>query len=432
MVARTEGRTSGSSRGCARSCGARHAAPSSPTPPVRRQPELHCTNADVRRCSTASTTACRCCSSTKPASRPDGLPASATMAPFLDESRIDRRARPWPPSTRARPCGPWPRPGPRCGEAVDLAAEARDRAGGRRRAAAVGAGRLARRVGGRRATSSSCWPSRVRRCRSACGATCRCPAGSGRSTSSSRCPCRAAPRAARAGRRGGPPGRGAAHRRCRRLPARRRRGPGARGAHRRRPWAARTSRTALWSLLAPVLLGAGTPGHRRRRRPGAGRDRRPARRGGRARAARRSESFVNPAKVLAADLAEGVPVVLGDGPLNGVAACRAAVDAGPHRPGPGDVGRAARRRRPGGRLLRRALHATPGRSAGMAAGRRRHLRRPLPRRRPAPRLRLLAPPRRRSRRSRRGRLARWPTPSPAPPGTRACGSARHSTARATR
>ena len=33
-----------------------------------------------------------------------------------------------------------------------------------------------------------------------------------------------------------------------------------------------------------------------------------------------SESFVNPAKVLATDLAEGVPVVLGDGPLNGVAA----------------------------------------------------------------------------------------------------------------
>ena len=36
-----------------------------------------------------------------------------------------------------------------------------------------------------------------------------------------------------------------------------------------------------------------------------------------------SESFVNPAKVLAADLAEGVPVVLGVGPLNGVAAARA-------------------------------------------------------------------------------------------------------------
>ena len=37
-----------------------------------------------------------------------------------------------------------------------------------------------------------------------------------------------------------------------------------------------------------------------------------------------SESFVNPAKVLAVDLSETVPVVLGDGPLNGVAASRAA------------------------------------------------------------------------------------------------------------
>ena len=38
----------------------------------------------------------------------------------------------------------------------------------------------------------------------------------------------------------------------------------------------------------------------------------------------RSESFVNPAKVLATELAESIPMVLGDGPLNGVAACRAA------------------------------------------------------------------------------------------------------------
>jgi hypothetical protein len=37
-----------------------------------------------------------------------------------------------------------------------------------------------------------------------------------------------------------------------------------------------------------------------------------------------SEAFVNPAKALACELAEGVPVVLGDGPLTGVAACRAA------------------------------------------------------------------------------------------------------------
>jgi hypothetical protein len=38
----------------------------------------------------------------------------------------------------------------------------------------------------------------------------------------------------------------------------------------------------------------------------------------------RSESFVNPAKLLALQLAETIPVVLGDGPLNGVAAARAA------------------------------------------------------------------------------------------------------------
>src|SRR6185503_20638868 len=38
----------------------------------------------------------------------------------------------------------------------------------------------------------------------------------------------------------------------------------------------------------------------------------------------RSESFVNPAKILAIQLAETIPVVLGDGPLNGVAAARAA------------------------------------------------------------------------------------------------------------
>jgi hypothetical protein len=83
-----------------------------------------------------------------------------------------------------------------------------------------------------------------------------------------------------------------------------------------------TSRTALWSLLAPVLLGAGHLGivDVDARVLTATADRldelaescRPS-----------SESFVNPAKVLAADLAEGVPVVLGDGPLNGVAAARA-------------------------------------------------------------------------------------------------------------
>lgn len=37
-----------------------------------------------------------------------------------------------------------------------------------------------------------------------------------------------------------------------------------------------------------------------------------------------SEAFVNPAKLLAADLAGGLPVILGDGPVAGVAARRAA------------------------------------------------------------------------------------------------------------
>jgi len=84
-----------------------------------------------------------------------------------------------------------------------------------------------------------------------------------------------------------------------------------------------SSRTALWSMLAPVVLAAGHLGlvdvsakvledvaDRLDERADACRP--------------SSESFVNPAKVLAADLAEGVPVVLGDGPLNGVAAMRAA------------------------------------------------------------------------------------------------------------
>ncbi|KRF27179.1 SIS domain-containing protein [Phycicoccus sp. Soil802] len=83
-----------------------------------------------------------------------------------------------------------------------------------------------------------------------------------------------------------------------------------------------TSRTALWTLLAPVLLGAGHLGivdvdarvltQTADRLDEVAETCRPS-----------SESFVNPAKVLAADLAEGVPVVLGDGPLNGVAAARA-------------------------------------------------------------------------------------------------------------
>ncbi|MEO8557266.1 MAG: SIS domain-containing protein, partial [Actinomycetota bacterium] len=84
-----------------------------------------------------------------------------------------------------------------------------------------------------------------------------------------------------------------------------------------------SSRTALWSLLTPVVLAADELGliqagesvlaevadrldsHAEACRP-------------------RSESFVNPAKILAIQLSETIPVVLGDGPLNGVAASRAA------------------------------------------------------------------------------------------------------------
>ncbi|MEO7270068.1 MAG: SIS domain-containing protein [Knoellia sp.] len=84
-----------------------------------------------------------------------------------------------------------------------------------------------------------------------------------------------------------------------------------------------TSRTALWSMLTPVLLAADGLGlvdcseavlervadlldeRAEECRPS-------------------SESFVNPAKILALGLAETVPVVLGDGALTGVAAGRAA------------------------------------------------------------------------------------------------------------
>jgi glucose/mannose-6-phosphate isomerase len=84
-----------------------------------------------------------------------------------------------------------------------------------------------------------------------------------------------------------------------------------------------SSRTALWSMLTPVLVAADTLGLARC--PPEVLERvadlldevaeecRPS-----------SESFVNPAKVLAVGLGETVPVVLGDGPLTGVAASRAA------------------------------------------------------------------------------------------------------------
>lgn len=82
------------------------------------------------------------------------------------------------------------------------------------------------------------------------------------------------------------------------------------------------SRTALWSLLTPVLVAADRLGLVRigaeafeetaRRLASVAEMCRPA-----------SDAFVNPAKSLAVRLSAAVPVVLGDGPLAGVAAQRA-------------------------------------------------------------------------------------------------------------
>ena len=97
----------------------------------------------------------------------------------------------------------------------------------------------------------------------------------------------------------------------------------ARGVHVEVALPTPSSRTALWSLLTPVLLAADALGLVRCPRDVLERvadvldvvaeECRPT-----------SESFVNPAKVLALGLGETVPVVLGDGPLTGVAAARAA------------------------------------------------------------------------------------------------------------
>ncbi|MGG5258018.1 SIS domain-containing protein [Phycicoccus avicenniae] len=97
----------------------------------------------------------------------------------------------------------------------------------------------------------------------------------------------------------------------------------ARGVHVDVALPAPSSRTALWSLLTPVLLAADTLGLAACSRTvlesvadvldEVAEECRPS-----------SESFVNPAKVLATGLDGTVPVVLGDGALTGVAACRAA------------------------------------------------------------------------------------------------------------
>jgi len=97
----------------------------------------------------------------------------------------------------------------------------------------------------------------------------------------------------------------------------------ARGVHVEVAIATPSSRTALWSILTPVLVAADLLGLAPCPRPVLERvadvldqvaeECRPS-----------SESFVNPAKVIAVGLGESVPVVLGDGALTGVAASRAA------------------------------------------------------------------------------------------------------------
>lgn len=84
-----------------------------------------------------------------------------------------------------------------------------------------------------------------------------------------------------------------------------------------------SSRTSLWSLVVPVLVAADSLGLVDL--PAAALVDTADRLDEVADAARpSSESFVNPAKLLAAELADAVPVVLGDGDLAGVAAQRAA------------------------------------------------------------------------------------------------------------
>jgi len=84
------------------------------------------------------------------------------------------------------------------------------------------------------------------------------------------------------------------------------------------------SRTSLWSLLTPVLL-AFDADHLGLINASQGMLERVAQRLDEQAETFRpsSESFVNPAKLLAVQLAETVPMVLGEGPLGGVAAARA-------------------------------------------------------------------------------------------------------------
>ncbi|HLS40469.1 MAG TPA: SIS domain-containing protein [Ornithinicoccus sp.] len=97
----------------------------------------------------------------------------------------------------------------------------------------------------------------------------------------------------------------------------------ARGVHVGTGHGRTNSRTALWTLLTPVLLGGDALGLFSC--PPAVMARVADRLDEQAEMYRpSSETFVNEAKLLATQLAETVPVVLGDGPLTGVAALRAA------------------------------------------------------------------------------------------------------------
>jgi len=96
----------------------------------------------------------------------------------------------------------------------------------------------------------------------------------------------------------------------------------ARGLHVPVPRGVVSSRTSLWSLLTPVLVASATLGVVDLPTPVL--DDLADRLDAQAEACRpSSECFVNPAKIAAQTLVETVPVVLGDGPLMGVAAHRA-------------------------------------------------------------------------------------------------------------
>ena len=380
--------TSDSSRGCARSCVcpechaalARRAGPTGRPSCAARPPSA--------AWPTGSTTASRCCSSTRPG------------APAADASRRCPTRR----GAARRRGGPAP---------ARLAAGAA-RAGHRRRPGARG--RHAGRRGRRRAASAagdrprsvlvaSLGGSAVvgRRARAAGrpgvtgaghGAAQPAAARVGRPARPGRRGVAVGPgrRPARAGRRGRPPRRGLLTVGADDSPLAEVSAPGPRGARavgRGRP----SSRTALWSLLAPVLAGG------RRARAG--------------RRARRRSSRRSPTGWTTAEAVRPVLRVVRQ-PGQGRSRCELAErgagrprrrrpgrgrgragrgHAGPHRPDARDLGRAARRRAPGRRLLRRPVHR---RGAPGGTGRRRHLRRPVPRRPARPALRLLllrdAPP----------------------------------------